>query len=568
MKQLIITIACCLASITASAQLIKQTTDTPKKQSELDWFNCSFDQDGVYGAEVNKAYEYLKANKKKAKKKPIVALIGAGMDVEHQDLKHAIWTNRKEKPNGKDDDKNGLVDDINGWNFIGGKDGKIMESLTGQGEREFLRLKDKYADYIFDKKKYYKIIDGKRQEVPAPENMEEYNYYRFKVVPESKIGAAYGGLQFSYLLEDYIEKFDKDMKQRYPGKELTINEFQSLYNPKAERDSLLDVVFFLTGYGFQVYQTDKWEMVYENLGKKSVETSRAAYENAMKQFGTDNRKEIVGDNPLDINDTNYGNNMLLTSDAAIGMMNAGVIAAKRDNGIGSNGIADNAQIMTLRIHPGQGEPYLKDMALAIRYAINHGADVIVLPEQNTFYPEMQKQWVTDALKEAEKKGALVVAPVWELARDMDKEEFFPNRKMSNDGELTNFMTVASSDAKGNPVLNTNYGASSLDIYAPGTEIYSTYVGDTYQTGTGAGLAASTVAGVAALLKTYFPKLTGSQIRDILLKSVTSRKGVEVEKGIIINGEQTQDLYLFDDLCISGGIVNAYQAVLEAENVVK
>lgn len=568
MKQLIISIACCLASITASAQLIKQTAETPKKQSELDWYNCSFDSDGVYGAEVNKAYEYLKANKKKAKKRPIVALIGAGMDVEHQDLKHAIWVNRKEKPNQKDDDKNGLVDDINGWNFIGGKDGRIMESLTGEGEREFLRLKDKYADYIFDKKKFYKIVDGKRQEVPAPDNMDEYNYYRFTVVPESKIGSAYGGLQFSYLLEDYIEKFDKDMKQRFPGKELTINEFQSLYDPKAERDSLNDVVFYLTGYGFQVYNTDKWNVVYENLGKRSVETSITAYENAMKQYGTDSRKEIVGDNPLDINDTHYGNNVLLTSDAAIGMMSAGVIAAKRDNDLGSNGIADNAQIMTLRIHPGQGEPYLKDMALAIRYALNHGADVIVLPEQNTLYPEMQKQWITDALREAEKKGALVVAPVWELSRDMDKNEFFPNRKMSKDGELTNFMTVASSDANGNPVLNTNYGATSLDIYAPGTEIYSTYTGDTYQTGTGAGLAASTVAGVAALLKTYFPKLTGSQIRDILLKSVTSRKGVEVEKGIVINGDQTQDLFLFDDLCISGGIVNAYQAVLEAENVVK
>lgn len=568
MKQFIITIACCFVGITASAQLVKQTAEIPQKQSELDWFNCSFDRDSVYGVEVNKAYEYLKANKKKAKKRPIVALIGAGMDVEHQDLKHAIWTNRKEKPNQKDDDKNGLIDDINGWNFIGGKDGQVMESLTSEGNREFLRLKDKYADYIFDGKKYYKIADGIRKEVPAPENMEEYNYFRFKVLPESTIGTAYGGLQLSYVIEDYIKKFDKEMKQRFPDKELTISEFQSLYNPKAERDSLSNVAFFFTNFGFNLYKTDKWQVVFDNLSTRSVEASLESYEREMRFNGTDRRKEIVGDDPLDINDTHYGNNVLLTSDAAIGMMNAGIIAAKRDNGIGSNGIADNAQIMTLRIHPGKGEPYLKDMALAIRYALNHGADVIVLPEQNTFYPEMQKQWITDALKEAEKKGVLVVAPVWELSRDMDKDEFFPNRKMSKDGELTNFMTVASSDEKGNPVLNTNYGATSLDIYAPGTKIYSTYTGDTYQTGTGAGLAASTVAGVAALLKTYFPKLTGSQIRDILLKSVTSRKGVEVEKGIIINQEQTQDLFLFDDLCISGGIVNAYQAVLEAENVVK
>ena len=534
MKKLIFPIVCCFISITVSAQLVKQEAETQKKQSELDWFNCSFDKDSVYGAEVNKAYEYLKANKKKAKKRPVVALIGTGMDVEHEDLKHAIWMNPKEKLNQKDDDKNGLVDDINGWNFIGGKDGQVMEALTREGEREFFRLKDKYADYIFDGKKYYKIVNGKRQEVPVPENMEEYNYYCYKVMPESRIGGTYGGLQLSYVIEEYVEKFDKDMKKRFPGKELTVEDFQSCYDPKAERDSLSEV----------------------------------AYEYALKKYGTDNRKEIVGDNPLDINDTQYGNNVLLTSDAATGVMKAGVIAAKRDNGVGSNGIADNAEIMTLRIHPGEGEPYLKDMALAIRYAVNHGADIILLPEQNSLYPEEQRQWVADALKEAEKKGALVIVPVWDLSVDMDKDEFFPNRKMRKDGELTNFMVVASSDKNGNPVLNTNYGATTLDLYAPGTDIYSSYMGDTYQKGTGEGMASATVAGVAALVKSYFPKLTGSQIRDILLKSVTSRKGVEVEKGIRVNDSPSQDLFLFDDLCISGGIVNAYQAILEAEKVSK
>ena len=484
MKKLIFPIVCCFISVTVSAQLIKPKAETQKKQSELDWFNCSFDQDSVYGAEVNKAYDYLKANKKKAKKRPVVALIGTGMDVEHEDLKHAIWINPKEKSNQKDDDKNGFVDDINGWNFIGGKDGQVMEALTREGEREFFRLKDKYADYIFDGKKYYKIVNGKRQEVPAPENIEEYNYYRYKVMPESRIGGAYGGLQLSYVIEEYVEKFDKDMKKRFPGKELTVEDFQSCYDPKAERDSLSEVAFMLTAYYFSIYNTDKWEPVYQNMGKKSVETAKASYEEALKRYGSDNRKEIVGDNPLDINDTHYGNNVLLTSDAATGVMKAGVIAAKRDNGIGSNGIADNAEIMTLRIHPGEGEPYLKDMALAIRYAVNHGADVIVLPEQNSIYPKEQKQWVSEALKEAEKKGALVIVPVWDLSMDMDKEEFFPNRKMNKEGELTNFMVVASSDKNGNPVLNTNYGATALDIYAPGTDIYSSYMGDTYQKGTG------------------------------------------------------------------------------------
>lgn len=158
MKKLISLILCCLICGITSAQLIKQKVEKQKKQSELDWYNCSFDRDSVYGAEVNKAYEYLNANKRKLKKRPIVALIGTGMDVEHEDLRQAIWINPKEKLNQKDDDRNGLIDDINGWNFLGGKDAQVVESLTREGEREFFRLKDKYADYIFDGKKYINYL--------------------------------------------------------------------------------------------------------------------------------------------------------------------------------------------------------------------------------------------------------------------------------------------------------------------------------------------------------------------------------------------------------------------------
>lgn len=183
------------------------------------------------------------------------------------------------------------------------------------------------------------------------------------------------------------------------------------------------------------------------MGKKSVETAKASYEEALRKYGTDQRKEITGDNPMDINDSNYGNNILLTSDAATNIMKAGIIAAKRDNKIGSDGIADQAEIMTLRICTREGEPYLKDMALAIHYAVSHGADVIVLPEQNMLYPEEQKQWIIHELKEAEKKGAIVIVPAWNTSIDMDKVEFFPNRKMSKDKELTNLMIVASSDKK-------------------------------------------------------------------------------------------------------------------------
>ena len=549
----------------ADAQLIKQNEEQ-KKQADLDWYNCSFDKDGVYGAEVNKAYDFLKG--KKIKKRPVVALIGSGMDIEHEDLKQAIWVNPKEKADGKDNDKNGLVDDINGWNFLGGKDGQVMEATMREGDREFLRLKDKYADYIFDGKNYNKVIDGKLTKVADPENIEEYNYYRNQVLPESPMAGTYSGWQLTYVLKAYADKFDQMMKERFPGKELTEADFSICYDPKAPRDSLSEVSFMMCAMGFGVYKTDKWETVYAGIKSGAqIEQAKAEYERKVGQFGADGRKDIIGDNYLDINDNKYGNNVLLTADAAIGTMEAGIIVAKRENGLGGNGIMDQAEIMTLRV-AANGEPYLKDIALAIRYAVDHQADIIMLPVQNTLYPEDQKKWISEALEYAESKGVFCVTPAWEGAQDLAVETYYPNRWMTGKKELTNLMVVCSSDKNGNPSMNSNYGAKEVDLYAPGMEIYSTYTGDTYQSGTGLGLAAATTVGVAALIKAYYPHLTGTQIRNILLETVTSRKDAGVEKGIIVDGKPTQDLFLFGDLCLSGGIINAYQAVVAADKIAK
>lgn len=549
----------------ADAQLIKQNEEQ-KKQADLDWYNCSFDKDGVYGAEVNKAYDFLKG--KKIKKRPVVALIGSGMDIEHEDLKQAIWVNPKEKADGKDNDKNGLVDDINGWNFLGGKDGQVMEATMREGDREFLRLKDKYADYIFDGKNYNKVIDGKLTKVADPENIEEYNYYRNQVLPESPMAGTYSGWQLTYVLKAYADKFDQMMKERFPGKELTEADFSICYDPKAPRDSLSEVSFMMCAMGFGVYKTDKWETVYAGIKSGAqIEQAKAEYERKVGQFGADGRKDIIGDNYLDINDNKYGNNVLLTADAAIGTMEAGIIVAKRENGLGGNGIMDQAEIMTLRV-AANGEPYLKDIALAIRYAVDHQADIIMLPVQNTLYPEDQKKWISEALEYAESKGVFCVTPAWEGAQDLAVETYYPNRWMTGKKELTNLMVVCSSDKNENPSMNSNYGAKEVDLYAPGMEIYSTYTGDTYQSGTGLGLAAATTVGVAALIKAYYPHLTGTQIRNILLETVTSRKDAEVEKGIIVDGKPTQDLFLFGDLCLSGGIINAYQAVVAADKIAK
>lgn len=546
------------------AQLVKTQQQANKLRG--DWYNASFEKEGVYGAAVDQAYDFLQG--KKVKKQPIVALIGGGMDVEHEDLKDAIWINRKEKPNGKDNDRNGYVGDLYGWNFLGGKDGRVMEHTMKEGDREFLRLKDKYGDYLFDGNNYWKVVDEKLVRAEAPENPEEYNYYRWQVLSESQLGGTYGGWQISYVVQKYARQFDSIMQHRFPGKELTVNEFGTCYDPKAPVDSLRDKAYILIAYAFAIMETDSWEVVKRRFIDNNVASARDAYEKMLAQKGYDGRQEIVGDNVMDLSDKRYGNNVLLTSNAVAGVMQAGIIAGKRGNGLGGDGIAANARIMTLRTHGNDGEPYLKDYALAIRYAVDHGADIIVLGEQNTLYPPLQKKWMEDALEYAERKGVLVIVPVWELARDLSKQTFYPNRFMIPGKELGNLMVVASSDRNGNPSMQANYGMNELDLFAPGIDIYSSYIGDTYRTGSSTALSAATVAGVAALIKTYYPRLTGTQIRQILLKSVTSRKDAEVEKGIVINGNDTQDLFLFGDLCLSGGILNALQAVRMADEMKK
>ncbi len=551
------------------AQLVKQKTKVEEKiQSNRDWYNSSFEKDGIYGACVNEAYEFLKD--KKVKMRPIVALIGTGIDLEHEALKENVWKNPKEKLDKKDNDKNGYVDDLNGWNFIGGKDGRVMSMVTREGEREFFRLENKYGDIVKDGDKYYTYINGQRKECAAPENMDEYSYYDTKVRSESRLLQAKGAVNSGYNSQYYIRLFDQEVRAAFPDKmEFTIMDIMEAcklqVTPDMTSRSTLLVALQMRA---KMVKDSTWEANRNAFLRESyIMNLKKKYEQTRERYGYDGRKEIVGDNYLDINDNKYGNNVLLTADSKIGTMIAGIIAGKRGIEGRNNPIADKAEIMTLVVEAGGGEPYLKDMSLAIRYAVDHGASVIVLPQQNSFYPEMQKEWMSEAIRYAEEKGVLVIVPVHEMSLDLSENTFFPNRWMDGGKELTNLMTVGMSDKNGLPSASSNFGVKELDIFAPGTQILSTCIGDTYQLGSGVPMASATVAGIAALIKTYYPQLTGSQIRDILLKTVTSRKGVELEKSVSKNGKNVVDIYLFEQLCLSGGIVNALEAIKVADELI-
>lgn len=559
----------------AEAQLVKQRTEQEKTKTQLDWYNASPEDNGVYGAGVDKAYQFLKS--KKVKKRPIVALIGSGMDVEHEALKLNIWTNPKEKLNGKDDDKNGYEDDIHGWNFIGGKDGRVMEGTLLEGDREFYRLKDKFGGIIHFGNEFYTYVDGVRTNVQKPEDMAGFQYYRKCVMPESPLATGYEGIPMSYAFREYVRKFDKEMRVRFPEKtKFTPEDLATCWDPDGPQDTMANIVMTLSAYAIAYSRMNDWDVAYKRFGSDDYpKQAEEEYAKLLQEAGDDGRKEIVGDDFRDINDRKYGNNVLLTSNAGNGTMMAGIIAGKRGVEGRNNPIVENAEIMPLVVSATTGDPYMKDVALAIRYAVDHQADVIILPRHKTLYPEDQKKWVSEAIRYAEEKGVLIVVPALEMAYDLGVVLFYPNRWMDGEKEFTNLIVVSESDKNGNPGTNSNFGAKEVDIYAPGIEMLSTYTGDTYEAGTGAMLAASTVAGVAALIKSYYPELTGTQIRNILIETVTSRKDVEVEKTFRIYEESSQnytktaqDLFLFEQLCLSGGIVNAYNALIVADKLTK
>lgn len=561
MKKLFLLATFVCANITLYAQ----------EKNETDWVN-SDPQSGVYGVAAEKTHKYIAEKNLKPKTAPVVAIIAGGIDNEHEALKDFMWVNKKEKADGKDNDGNGYVDDINGWNFIGGKDGSTMTNTMREGDREYFRIGDKYKDYYFDGKRFFKYNKDeiKRDYVDAPADIKEYEYFKKEVLLESPIGSAYSGLTFCNLLREYAHFFNDKLKQLYPNNSsYTQEEFATCWDKHGEQDSLQNVCMVVMGYCFGSMQTSDWGSVFKQYSTDAqYKLSYPQYEKQIaKYYNDDERKRVVGDNYLDINDKIYGNNVMLTPNSAASTVAAGIITGARGVEGRNNPIATNAQIMALGVSAEQGELILKDVALSIRYAVDNGASVILLATQNSIYPEAQKAWVTSAIEYANSKGVLVIAPTVEMSCDLATEAYYPNRLMGKK-ELTNLMVVSGSDKSGNPVLQSNYSNKFVDLYAPGKDIMTTYIGDTYPSTNSHILPGATVAGVAALIKSYFPSLTGAQIRKILMDNCTSRKGVEVEKAFRLNGEIKQDIYLFDDLCVSGGIVNAYDAFIAAEKLAK
>lgn len=505
------------------------------------WHLGDIDSNQVYGTGVEKTYKTLIRNIP-PRKKIIVAVIDSGIDTAHEDLKSVIWTNKKEIPfNGVDDDKNGYVDDVHGWNFIGGKDGRNVGKDSYEGARIYYKLKKVFA------------TDSINEHTLDSEMLA--NYKLFKRVSAQLENQAKEASMYVMILKDVVQKIpsaDSLLQSVLAKKNYTGDELQ---NFKSNDLSIVKARATMLGLFQQTSQMESTNtiliddlMQFYNGEKSKIEV----FEKEPPRY----RDDIVKDNYDDPNDKFYGNNDIMGTDASHGTHVAGIIAAARNNMKGMDGIANNVEIMPLRAVP-DGDEHDKDIANAIRYAVDNGALIINMSFGKSFSPE--KKWVDDAVLYAESKGVLLVHAAGNDAKNIDIEDNFPSRNYNNDTSkvFSNWITVGASGALSSDIAASfsNFGKREVTLFAPGVHIYSTIPGgNTYADKEGTSMAAPVVSGIAALLLSYYPGLTPKQIIDILALSSQkidfpiSKPGAEDEKTLL------------HELSITGGIVNAFEAM--------
>lgn len=511
-----------------------------------DWFLRDPETDKLQGLSVEKAYQLLTGRPSRT---VIVAVIDTGVDFNHEDLKDVMWVNEKEiAGNGIDDDKNGYIDDIHGWNFIGGKSGNVKQD-TYELTREYARLKSTYENL-------------EEKKVPK-KNKQEYQYW--------------------LMIKDRYTKAKTENEENYKSCSGQLAQYKSFYQNLSDAITLVKTTYKIEKISPSIVDTIKSSnpkmrfakyilgVIYENEGK-DIEVEKISdelkfiiehngevcdnYKTAMEYgYNLDfNPRTIVGDNYANAEEKIYGNSDVKGTGPVHGTHVAGIIAANRKNDIGMKGIADNVRIMAIRAVPN-GDERDKDIANAIRYAVDNGALVVNMSFGKDYSP--QKEAVDKAVRYAESKGVLLVHGSGNDNDDNDTKPSFPSKNYKDGKVATNWLEVGASSWGADSTLVaefSNYGKKTVDVFAPGVKIYSTTPLNTYREQDGTSMASPAAAGVAALLMSYFPTLTAPQVREILNQSSRKFDNLPVKKP---GGKES--VYL-KDLSISGGLVNAFEAV--------
>lgn len=473
----------------------------------------------------------------------IVAVIDGGVDINHPDLQGRMWVNEKEARGlpGVDDDLNGYIDDVNGWNFLGALDEQGRAINVNQerleSTRELVRLKRLRASLI--------TIGG----MLSKAELAYYNKLDYEVTGDRtvvRIQLKYTQAALDRLL-DYYNKIAA--KINLPFEKITIEAIEAF---KANDDS---------------EQQAKEELIIElnSANAKSVErlqTRLKAFSTALETAlneSFDPRAQIIKDDPHNFSNGYYGNNDVTGPDALHGTHVAGIIAATRNNGQGINGVSPYAKIMAIRAIPN-GDEYDKDVYFAVKYAVDNGAKIINMSFGKRYSPHKSK--IDEIFKYAASRGVLLVHASGNHGQDNDKGQHFPNRFFTspdNESELKNWIEVGASSKYNTQALAanfSNYGKNSVDIFAPGFEITSTSPNNTYTLLSGTSMAAPMVSGVLSVLWAQNPKLSAEEVRQLVLRNGRKKSLKVMKPGI---GE----LIFFDQLCRTGSVVDNYKSLEKA-----
>lgn len=505
----------------------QQNSETRKQ-----WFHLDLQKDNVVGVSTDRTYAELLMGKKG--QPVIVAVIDGGVDSNHEDLKNVMWINSKEvRGNGIDDDNNGYTDDIHGWNFIGNKNGINVNHDTYEDVRIYKRLKP-----LYEGKERAKLSKGKQKEYDL--------YLKVKESYENNLMQAAGRYKMVSTLYEKSEIIADTLKKAFNVSSL---DTAILAHPPT-KDSILKIqaqALYSTVKRFQSENADKTLTAlsgYMHNFKSQMDSSL--------NINIDSR-QIVGDNYENLSERYYGNANVAGPDPRHGTHVAGIIAADRKNENESQGISDYAQIMGVRAVPN-GDERDKDIANAIRYAVDNGAKIINMSFGKAFSPE--KKIVDKAFKYAESKDVLIVKAAGNNASNNDTIIHFPSRRNIKGKEFANVIDVGAiyKTNDSNLVASfSNYGKTSVDVFAPGQQIYATLPGNQYGNLSGTSMASPVVTGIAAVLKSYFPELSALDLKRIILSSA-------VKYNYKVFLPSTDTLVNFSDLSRTGGVVNLYEAV--------
>ncbi len=537
-------------TVVTTQQLVAKKGEMTEAEIQS-WPHMDIYKDSVPGISLAKAYEFLNG---KAGKTVIVGVIDSGIDVEHEDLKDVVWINEDEiANNGKDDDGNGYADDVYGWNFLGGEKGQANPEqleLTRIVKKWMPRFQDKSADQITEEEKADYDLYVKLKKIIDDKNANA-NRQIEKAINEKD--------QYKNVKEIIIRTNDS-IKTLLGDKELNLNNLNSITLADQQLLSGKMVIMKILDAGATV---DDALMDLDGIIEHNNKIADHYGNQVNAQYKVDFNGRLAGDNPHDINDKIYGNGHVIGSkdDESHGTHVSGIIAAKRNNNIGMNGAAHNVKIMAIRAVP-DGDEYDKDVALAIRYAVDNGAKVVNMSFGKSYSPNAE--WVFDAIKYAADKDVLLVHAAGNSSENLDTDDNFPNDSKDKNVEIAdNVLTIGSMTRNYNENLVSsfsNYGKKNVDIFAPGSEIYSTFPKDSYESIQGTSMAAPQVAGVAALIRSYYPTLTAKQVKKIIMDS-----GIEYHGEVFLPGSKTEKVS-FKDLSVSGKILNAYNALKMAEKL--